>query len=161
MATVLIVEDAPAMAPRAANRFFARGHQVLRCGGGATPTGACPLLRSGRCALADSSDIVVFACVLAMPLVRRQYLGKHLLEAYRTHEQYGRLPMLVVGVTPPGAAGGTGPIDFLDATASGDEIVSAADRLLQSVAGARSGCVPTSTSRRRQVTVRARRRGGW
>jgi hypothetical protein len=64
----------------------------------ADPLAACPLLRQGRCPLADAADLLVFACPLDLPLRGRAYRGRHLLHAHRTHPDYGRLPLVLVAI---------------------------------------------------------------
>jgi hypothetical protein len=53
MATILLVEDGPSVSREIPGLLEEAGHRVMRCGGGPTPLGACPLLRSGRCPLPD------------------------------------------------------------------------------------------------------------
>ena len=159
MATILIVEDAPDVAPRAAPVLAAHGHQVFRCSGGLSPSSACPLLRGSHCTLADGADLIVFACVQSIPVAGRSYRGEHLLAAYRAHDLYGRLPMLIVGVLPPGSrVGGAGPVEFADTTASADEIADAADRLLERATASRRRPVRAGFPHRRQAAVQASRR---
>jgi hypothetical protein len=158
MATILIVEDVPDVAPRVAAALATRGHRVLRCSGGLSPFGACPLLRGGHCTLADGADLIVFACMQSIPLAGRSYRGEHLLAAYRAHDEYGRLPMLMVGVLPPGSiANGAGPVDFAHTTASADAIADAADRLLELAAVSRRRPVRADFPHRRQAAVQASR----
>lgn len=157
MATVLIVEDVPDLAPRVADSLAARGHRVWRCSGGASPYGACPLLRGRHCALAESANLIVFACTRSVPLARRSYRGEHLLAAYRSHEQCGRLPMLVVGGPLRSiSAGGAGPVAYAESTASEDEIADAVDLLL-SLAAVTRRPISADALMRRQVAMQMTR----
>ena len=133
MATVLLVEDVPDLSFHEARLIEAAGHRVIRCGGGPGPSpySACPLLRTGSCSLADSAELILFSSGL-FAMRGRNYSGGRLLQAYRSHPRYGRLPMLVVSVMPPGVVAGTGPIAFVEKFSSSQEIVDAVERLLGS-----------------------------
>jgi hypothetical protein len=61
MASILLIEDGPGIEGQLPGLLAAAGHRVLRCGGGPTPLAACPLLRHGRCPLADAAELLVFA----------------------------------------------------------------------------------------------------
>jgi hypothetical protein len=107
MAAILLIEDGPGIGGQLPGLLAAAGHRVLRCGGGPTPLAACPLLRQGHCLLADAAELLVFACPLELPLRGRSYRGSHLLAAYRTHPDYGRLPLVLVTIAPPEDLGGS------------------------------------------------------
>ena len=109
----------------------AAGRRVLRCGGGPTPLAACPLLRQGRCPLADAAELLVFACPLDLPLRGRSYRGIHLLHAYRAHPDYGRLPLVLVTVAPPQDLKGPGPTEMVETFTEPAVVVAAVHRLLQ------------------------------
>ena len=100
MASILLIEDGPGVGRQLTSLLAAAGHRVLRCGGGPTPLAACPLLRQGRCPLADAAELLVFACPLDLPLRGRSYRGIHLLRAYRARPDYGRLPLVLVASRP-------------------------------------------------------------
>lgn len=131
MATILLVEDGATVSRQVSCLLEAAGHRVVRCGGGPTPLAACLLLRHGRCPLVDSAELVVFACVLALPLPGRAYRGIHLLRAYRAHPDYGRLPLVLVAVAPPHHLAGAGPIQVVTTHTDPTAVVAAATRLLQ------------------------------
>jgi hypothetical protein len=130
MANILLVEDGPGLGRQLPNLLAAAGHQVLRCGGGPTPLAACPLLRHGRCALADAAELLVFACPLGLPLRGRSYRGIHLLHAYRADPDYGRRPLVLVEVALPYDLVGTGPTELVDTFTDPAAVLAAVNRLL-------------------------------
>lgn len=138
MATILLVEDAPDLGLDEAGRLEEAGHRVLRCGGGPSPSGACPMLGAGRCPMADAADLIVFSCNLFAPLRGRGYRGIHLLRSYRAHLDYGRLPMLVVSVGRPQDLEGTGPIEMVEKYSRPRAVVEAVERLLRTPSNGRS-----------------------
>jgi CheY-like chemotaxis protein len=131
MATILLIEDGPSIGRELPSLLAAAGHRVLRCGGGPTPLAACPLLRHGHCPLAEAADLLVFACPLDLPLRGRSYRGRHLLAAYRTHPDHGRLPLVLVAIAPPQDLKGTGPIELVDTFTDPAAVLAAVHRLLQ------------------------------
>jgi hypothetical protein len=130
MASILLIEDGPGIGGQLPSLLAAAGHRVLRCGGGPNPLAACPLLRHGHCPLAEAADLLVFACPLDLPLRGRSYRGSHLLRAYRTHPDYGRLPLVLVAIAPPPDLAGSGPTEPVDTFTSPAAIVAAVNRLL-------------------------------
>jgi hypothetical protein len=136
MATILLIEDAPGRGFGEAAALEAAGHRVHRCGGGPTTFTPCPLLDHTARSLASEADLIVFACPLFQPLWGRSYSGAELLHAYRSHPQYGSLPMLVVTAEDPGHVDGTGPVGVAAATNWG-QVVEAVDGLLASALGGR------------------------
>jgi hypothetical protein len=131
MASILLIEDGPGIGGQLPGLLATAGHRVLRCGGGPTPLAACPLLRQGRCLLADAAELLVFACPLDLPLRGRSYRGRHLLRAYRRHPDYGRLPLVLVAIAPPPDLEGTGPIELVDTFTDPAAVLAAVHRLLQ------------------------------
>ena len=131
MASILLVEDVPDLGLYEAKLLEQEGHFVLRCSGGPTAFAACPMMRDGTCPVVDAADLIIFSCRMFGPLQHRSYRGIHLLRAYREHPEYGRLPMLVVGVGAPDDLGGSGPILQVAKFADPSEVVSAVDRLLE------------------------------
>lgn len=131
MASILLIEDGPGIGGQLPGLLAAAGHRVLRCGGGPTPLAACPLLRHGRCPLADAAELLVFACPLDLPLRGRTYRGIHLLRAYRRHLHYGRLPLILVAIAPPQDLEGTGPTELVATFADPAAVLAAVNRLLQ------------------------------
>jgi hypothetical protein len=131
MASILLIEDGPGVGRQVTSLLAAAGHRVLRCGGGPTPLAACPLLRQGRCPLADAAELLVFACPLDLPLRGRSYRGIHLLHAYRAHSDYGRLPLVLVAVAPPQNLEGPGPTEMVETFTEPAVVVAAVHRLLQ------------------------------
>jgi hypothetical protein len=132
MAAILLIEDGPGIGGQLPGLLAAAGHRVLRCGGGPTPLAACPLLRQGHCLLADAAELLVFACPLELPLRGRSYRGSHLLAAYRTHPDYGRLPLVLVTIAPPEDLEGTGPTELIATFTDPAAILAAVHRLLAS-----------------------------
>jgi hypothetical protein len=131
MASILLIEDGPGVGRQLTSLLAAAEHRVLRCGGGPTPLAACPLLRQGRCPLADAAELLVFACPLDRPLRGRSYRGIHLLHAYRAHPDYGRLPLVLVAVAPPQDLEGPGPTEMVETFTEPAVVVAAVHRLLQ------------------------------
>ena len=130
MAKILLVEDVPDLGMYEARLLEAEGHFVMRCSGGPTPFAACPMLRIGSCPLADAADVIVFSCGLIAPMQHRSYRGIHLLNAYREHAQYGKLPMAIVAFGVPDYIAGTGPVERIDKFANPRDIIEAVDRLV-------------------------------
>jgi hypothetical protein len=130
MASILLVEDGPGVGREATGLLAAAGHRVVRCGGGPTPLAACPLLRQGRCLLADAAELLVFACPLTLPLPGRSYRSIHLLRAYRAHPDYGRLPVVLVAAAPPQNLEGPGPSEVVGTFADPAAVLAAVNRLL-------------------------------
>lgn len=130
MATILLVEDQPDLGLFEAGLLEDQGHRVIRCGGGPTPLSACPLMRYGSCALADSADLILFGCGM-FAMRGRTYGGVHLLRAYRAHPDYGRLPMVVVSLGAPDSLEGSGPIERVDKFSAPGAVVAAVNRLLE------------------------------
>ncbi len=135
MANILLTEDGPGVGHELTGLLAAAGHRVLRCGGGPTPLAACPLLRQGRCPLADAAELLVFACTLDLPLPGRSYRGIHLLRAYRAHPDYGRLPVVLMTVAPPQDLEGPGPMEVMGTFADPAAVLAAVNRLLPAAAG--------------------------
>jgi CheY-like chemotaxis protein len=131
MATILLVEDGATVSRQVTALLEAAGHRVVHCGGGPTPLAACWLLRYGRCAFVDNADLLVFACTLTQPLPGRSYRGIHLLRALRTHPDYGRLPLVLVGVGAPQSLPRAGPTEVVETQTDPAAVVSAVNRLLQ------------------------------
>jgi hypothetical protein len=150
MASILLIEDGPGIGRQLPGRLAAAGHRVLRCGGGATPLAACPLLRQGRCPLADAAELLVFACPLDLPLHGRSYRGSHLLHAYRAHPDYGRLPLVLVAIAPPQDLAGTGSTELVATFTDPPAVLAAVNRLLQ----------PPSHPRRSHVSTRLAQAAG-
>jgi hypothetical protein len=113
MASILLIEDGPGIGGQLPSLLATAGHRVLWCGGGPTPLAACPLLRQGRCPLANAAELLVFACPLDLPLRGRSYRGSHLLRAYRGHPDFGRLPLVLVAIAPPQDLEGVGPTELV------------------------------------------------
>jgi hypothetical protein len=132
MATIVLIDDGPGIGGQLSGLLVTAGHRVLWCGGGPTPLAACPLLRQGRCPLADAAELLVFACPLDLPLRGRSYRGSHLLRAYRAHPDYGRLPLVLATVGPPPDLPGTAPIELVDRVEDPAAVTAAVDRLLPS-----------------------------
>jgi hypothetical protein len=130
MATILLIEDGPGLGRQLPGLLAAAGHRVLRCGGAPTPLAACPLLRQGRCPLPEAAELLVFACPLGLPLRGRSYRGIHLLRAYRTHLDYGQLPLVLVAVALPYDLEGPGPTELVDTFADPAAVLAAVNRLL-------------------------------
>lgn len=131
MATILLVEDVPDLSFREASLLEEAGHRVIRCGGGPGPSpySACPLIRTGSCSLADSADLILFSSGL-FAMRGRNYSGMRILEAYRAHPRYGRLPMVVVSVVAPPIVGGTGPLRFVEKFSPPRVIVTAVEEMV-------------------------------
>lgn len=91
-----------------------RGHRILTCGGGPAPFQPCTLLRSGGCAVAEAARLILFGASLDLPMLGHTYAARQILIAYREHELYGRLPMVVMGVGDPGLLPGRGPLVVVD-----------------------------------------------
>lgn len=136
MATILLIEDAPGRGFGEAVALEAAGHRVLRCGGGPATFRPCPLLDHTARSLASTADLILFACPLYRPLWGRSYSGAELLHAYRSHPEYGSLPMVVLTAEDPGDVEGTGPLEVA-ALASWSAAVEAVERLLASALGGR------------------------
>jgi len=136
MATILLVEDQPDVGLYEAQILEAAGHRILRCMGGPTLFAACPLLRTGRCSLVDQADIIVFSLPM-FSLHGRSYRGEHLLRAYRSHPDYGRLPMVVISIGTPPDLPGRGPLTRVDKFSDPHVVVRAVDDLL--LEGAQTG----------------------
>ena len=132
MATILLIEDGPGIGRQLPGLLAEAGHRVLRCGGGPTPLAACPLLRQGRCLLAEAAELVVFACPLDLPLRGRAYRGRHLLRAYRAHPDYRRLPLVLVAIAPPPDLAASGPTELLSTFTNPAAVLAAIHRLLPS-----------------------------
>lgn len=130
MSTILLVEDAPDLGLFEAGLLEAAGHRVLRCGGGPSPLAPCPMLRRGRCALAEAADLIVFSCALFPPVRGRTYRGIDVLRGYRSHTDYGRRPMLIVSVGAPRDLSGGGPVEVVEKHANPPVVIDAARRLL-------------------------------
>jgi CheY-like chemotaxis protein len=141
MATILLIEDAPGRGFGEAAALEAAGHRVLRCGGGPAMFTPCPLLDHTARSLASAADLIVFACPLFRPLWGRSYSGAELLHAYRSHPEYGSLPMVVLTAEDPGQIEGTGAVEVAALT-SWSEAVEAVERLLASALGGR--CTPST-----------------
>src|SRR5437867_12046426 len=92
MATILLVEDRPDLGLYERKLLEQAGHRVVWCGGAPPPFAACPMLTRGACPLADSADMVLFSCAMSTPMRGRSYRAEHLLNAYRSHPRYGKLP---------------------------------------------------------------------
>ena len=131
MAGILLLEDGPGIGRELGSLLQAAGHRVVRCGGGPTPLSACPLLRPGRCPLPAAAELLVVACTLNLPLPGRSYRGIHLLRAYRAHPDLGRLPMVLVAVTPPEHLGGSGPVEVVGTFTDPARVLAAVNRLLR------------------------------
>jgi CheY-like chemotaxis protein len=131
MATILLVEDAPDIGTYEAKILEAEGHVVIRCNGAPSPLAACPMMRYGRCPLPDGADLIVFSCSLLMPVGHRTYRGSELLRAYREHERYGRLPMLVVWVGVPPDVQGRGPMMLIEKFSEPRKVIDAVHRLIR------------------------------
>ena len=134
MATVLVVEDAPDLVLYEARLLEAAGHRVIRCGGAPSPLAACPMLRFGNCPVADAADVIVFDCGMWGPIRHRTYGGLQLARAYRDHQRYGRLPMLVVGEGSAERLGGRGPLETIPKFSEPRLVVAAVERLLSRAA---------------------------
>lgn len=91
-----------------------RGHRILTCGGGPAPFQPCMLLRSGDCPVAEAADLILFGACLDLPMLGHTYAARQILIAYREHEFYGNLPMVVMGVGDPGPLPGRGPLVVVD-----------------------------------------------
>ena len=130
MSTILLVEDAPDLTLYEAGLLEAAGHRVLRCGGGPSPFGTCPMMQHSACVLADHADLILFSFRLFPPVTGRRYRGIDLLCAYRSHPRYGKLPMLVVSVGVPEVIEGTGPIEEVERWSGPRTILGAVERLL-------------------------------
>jgi hypothetical protein len=113
MATILLIEDGPGIGGQLPGLLATAGHRVLWCGGGPTPLAACPLLRQGRCPLADAAELLVLACPPDLPLRGRSYRASHLLRAYRAHPDYGRLPLVLMATMAPQDLAGTGTTELV------------------------------------------------
>jgi hypothetical protein len=131
MATVLLVEDRPDLGLFEMKLLERRGHRVIWCGGGPTPFAACPLLKRGACPLADSADLLLFSCAMSTPMRGRTYRAEHLLEAYRAHARYGKLPMVVVSIGVPKRAPGGGAYSVIDKFAPPGAVVDAVESMLE------------------------------
>jgi CheY-like chemotaxis protein len=130
MATILLVEDYPNLGLYEAMLLEGKGHRVIRCNGAPAPLSACPMIRYGSCPLPDAADLILFSSAMFMPMRHRSYNGSVLLQRYRAHPVYGRLPMLVVTIGAPRELAGSGPIEIVEKFASPERIVQAIDRLL-------------------------------
>lgn len=129
MAVILLIEDQPDIGTYEARVLEAAGHRVIRCIGGPSLFGACPMLKRGQCPLVESADMIVFS--LPMFSMRgRTYRGEHLLRTYRSHPDYSRLPMLIVSLGTPANLPGTGPIERIDKYANPNAVLDAVARLL-------------------------------
>ena len=129
MATILLIEDQPDLGTYEANVLESAGHRIIRCFGGPTMFAACPLLKVGRCSLIDAADLIVFS-VPMFSIHGRTYRGEHLLRAYRSHVDYGRLPMVVVSIGTPKDLPGSGPIERIDKFSEPHLVLEAIHRLL-------------------------------
>lgn len=152
MAVILLLEDQPDIGTYEADVLEAAGHRIVRCVGGPTLFNACPLLRRGRCSLVDWADMIVFS--LPMFSMRgRTYRGEHLLRAYRSHPNYGRLPMLIVSLGTPPELPGEGPIERVEKFSNPNAVLEAVARLLSG-----SGLRPNRASRSVAPSTRRPRR---
>jgi hypothetical protein len=139
MANILLVEDRPDLGLFEAKLLEREGHRMIWCGGGPTPFVACPMLKSGSCALADSADMVLFSCALSAPMRGRSYRADHLLNAYRSHPRYGKLPMVVSSIGAPKEMTGTGPYATVDKFSSPRSVVETTRSMLASAGVGRAG----------------------
>ena len=130
MANILLVEDTPDLGLFEAMVLEASGHRVLRCSGGPTPFAACPLMRTGSCPVADAANLIIFSCASVRPLPHRTYRGEHLLRAYRSHPDYGSLPMLLIAPKEPAGLEGTGRIETIEKFSHPRRVLEAVTRLL-------------------------------
>lgn len=129
MANILLIEDQPDIGLYEAQILEAAGHRIIRCIGGPTLFAACPLLKMGRCSVVDHADVIVFSMPM-FALRGRSYRGEHLLRAYRSHTDYGRLPMVIVSLGVPEYLPGTGPIERIDKFSPPAAVVAAVERAL-------------------------------
>lgn len=131
MATILLVEDTPDLGLFETELLEAAGHKIVRCGGGPTSYSVCPLLRGRSCSLADEAHLIMFSCRLFTELHGRTYRGMRLLQAYRAHPAYARLPFLVVAQGSPGKLEGTGPVEVVEKFSDPAKVVAAVRDLLE------------------------------
>lgn len=129
MATILLVEDQPDVGLYEAQILEGAGHRIVRCIGGPTLFGACPLLKFGHCSLADHADLILFSIPM-FAMRGRTYRGEHLLRAYREHADYGRLPMVVVSLGIPRDLPGTGPLARVDKFSEPHAVIGAVEDVL-------------------------------
>lgn len=129
MATILLVEDQPDVGLYEAQLLEAAGHRIVRCIGGPTLFGACPLLKFGHCSLVDHADLILFS-VPMFAMRGRTYRGEHLLRAYREHPDYGRLPMVIVSLGIPEDLPGTGPLTRVDKFSEPNAVIDAVEDVL-------------------------------
>jgi hypothetical protein len=130
MSTILLVEDRPDLGLYEFRLLERAGHRVIWCGGWPTPYAACPMLTRGACRLADSADMLLFSCAMSTPMRGSTYRAEHLLNAYRSHPRYGKLPMVVVSIGAPKETAGTGPYATVDKFSSPWAVVDAVQRVL-------------------------------
>jgi hypothetical protein len=130
MATILLVEDGPGPAGEAGRLLRQAGHRVVLCGGGPGPYEVCPLLRYGTCPLAEAADLILLALRPFPPLVGRTYCGDQLIKAYRSHPDFGSVPMVIASAARPDAIEGAGPIEVIREDAEPHEIALAVEKLL-------------------------------
>lgn len=130
MTRILLVEEAPDLGAFEARILERDGHVVFRCNGAPSGGGACPMLRTGSCTIADAAEMILFACSLYMPMQGRSYNGMTLLNAYRHHPVYSKLPMLIVTLGAPEHVAGTGPVEIVEKFSDPTRVIEAARRLI-------------------------------
>lgn len=145
MATILLIEDQPDLGLYEAQLLERAGHRIVRCNGGPSMSAACPLLKSGRCALVEQAELIVFSIPM-FAIKGRTYRGVHLLRAYRAHPDYGRLPMVVVSLGTPPDLPGRGPLIAVDKFSDPHVVITAVASLLQ---GSTNDHAPMGTAEER------------
>jgi hypothetical protein len=110
MAGVLLVEGFPGAGYGLEQSLRCLGHGVVRCAGGRVASGGCDLLKSGNCPLVDFANVIVFWKGPWGRFVGWTHGCLDVLNQYRIHPRYGRIPTILVGFDDSENAGGWGPV---------------------------------------------------
>ena len=110
MAGVLLVEGLPGAGFGLEQSLRGLGYGVARCFGGRVSSGGCDLLKSGSCPLVDFANVIVFWKGPSGRFVGWTHGCLDVLDQYRSHPRYGRIPTILVGFDDSEGAGGLGPV---------------------------------------------------
>ena len=108
MAGVLLVEGFPGAGFGLEQSLRGLGYRVVRCTGGRVPSGGCDLLKLGSCPLVDFANVIVFWKGPWGRFVGWTHVCLDVLNQYRSHPRYGRIPTVLVGFDDSEGAGGSG-----------------------------------------------------
>jgi hypothetical protein len=110
MSAVLLVEGIPDAGYRLEQSLSCLGHRVVACTGGRAASGVCDLLNSGSCPLVDFANVIVFWKGPWGRFVGWPHGCLDVLNQYRSHPRYGRIPTVLVGFDDSEGAQGLGPV---------------------------------------------------